>query len=253
MRLLHLLLALSTTATCLACQDDAGPNGPPDAGADAPVVPHASDAPQAADAADAADAAGETGESGDTHEPAEVSPEGPAVVTLLVTPPNASAPPGISVQMRATAVHSDGSSSDVTGRSTWTSSLPLVATIGASGLVVAIMSGQTVISASYQGIPGSTDFTVTTVATTGITIAPVSAAIAQGEARMFTATLGFSNGTSQDITELAEWSIEHPTIATVDNQAGQRGLVQAVAAGQTTLRAMSIGHTGTATIIVTGH
>ena len=115
------------------------------------------------------------------------------------------------------------------------------------------MTGETDISASHQGVVGSTSFTVTTVAITGITIAPASATVAHGETRRFTAILGFSNGTSQDITEMAQWSVEHPTIATVSNQDGQRGLVEAVAAGQTTLRAVAIGHTGTATVTVTGH
>jgi uncharacterized protein YjdB len=199
---------------------------------------------------------GETGEAGDMGEsgsPADASPDGPPVAGLSVTPAGASIVPGGSVQMRAVAIHFDSSTSDVTAQATWSSSRPSVATVSASGLVSALLTGQTDISATYQGVVGSTSFTVTTVATTGITITPASATLAHGETREFTATLGFSNGTSQDITEMAQWSVEHPTIATVSNQDGQRGLVQAVAAGQTTLRAVAIGHTGTATLTVTGH
>jgi hypothetical protein len=259
MRTLGLLMTLSVVAAVTACEDDAGPNTPPDAVADGPAGPDA-----AADMAnaDANEAGGleagqsETGEAGDTGEPgspADAGPDGPPVAGLRITPMGASIVPGGSIQMRAVTFYRDISTSDVTALATWSSSRPSVATVSASGLVSALLPGETDISATYQGVVGSTFFTVTTVATTGITIAPASATLAHGETRRFTAILGFSNGTSLDFTEMAQWSVEHPTIATVSNQDGQRGLVQAVAAGQTTLRAVAIGHTGTATVTVTGH
>jgi uncharacterized protein YjdB len=260
MRKLGFVLVLSVVAAVTACEDDAGPNTPPDAALDGPAVPDAAADTPASD--DANEAGGleagqaETGEArdmGESGSPADAGPDGSPVAVVSITPAGPSIVPGGTFQMRAVAIHVDGSISDVTAQATWSSSRPSVATVSASGLVSALLTGETEISATYQGVVGSTHFTVTTVATTGITIAPASATVAHGETRRFTAILGFSNGTSQDWTEMAQWSIEHPTIATVSNQDGQRGLVEAVAAGQTTLRAVAIGHTGTATVTVTGH
>jgi uncharacterized protein YjdB len=247
MRLLRLLLALMLDVP-VACEDDAGPGGLADATADVLDLREATDA-----------AGGETAETSDTTDtgnaavPTEVAPDGPLLAAVVVTPANPSLVPGGSLQMRARAVYIDASMSEVTSQAAWTSSRPMVATVTATGLVSALMTGETTISATYLGMTSSTSFTVTTVATVGITIAPASATIAHGASSMFTATLAFSNGTSQDITEIAQWSTDDPTIASVSNQPGQRGLVLALAAGQTTLRATVTGHTGTATVIVTGH
>jgi trimeric autotransporter adhesin len=243
-----------------ACEDDAGPAGSRDGPVDVVSAPDAFDSPgdspvavETGDGGAAEAGDGEATEAGDMGLAAEVAPDGPPIATIVVTPANASAPPGGSLQMRAVAVHLDGSTSDVTSQATWASSRLAVATVSASGLVSARTPGNTDISATHQGVDGSTQFTVTTVATVGITIAPASATIGHGETRSFTASLAFADNTSQDVTESVQWSVDDPAIASVSNQSGQRGQVTALAAGQTTLRAMGIGHTGTATLTVTGH
>jgi uncharacterized protein YjdB len=263
MRLLRLLLALMMMAVPVACEDDAGPKGLADATADVPDIREATDAAlgdttetthtaETGGGAETSDSA-ETSDTGAQGAPTEVAPDGPLLAAVVVTPANPSLVPGGSLQMRATAVYIDASTSDVTSQATWTSSRPMVATVSPTGLVSALVTGETTIYATYLGLTGSTSFTATTVGTVGITVTPASASLAHGATRMFTATLAFSNGTSLDITETAQWSIDDPTIASVSNQTGQRGLVQALAAGQTTLRSTITGHTGTATVIVTGH
>ena len=268
-----LLFALGALA---ACEDDAdappaADTGMADAVADAATPRDLADTADTADAAgpiDTADAAeagdavetGEVAEAGDAADATDASDvsdlgfvlpsDGPPVLAVILTPPNPSIIPGRTLTMRATAVHPDGSS-DVTWQATWTSSRPDVARPVGAGLIATFMSGQSTISAEYQGVTGSTNLTVTTVALTGVVVMPASASVARGTTRKFTAHLSFADDTFLEDTENAQWSVDHPAIATVSNQVGQRGLVQALAEGQTTVRAMLAGLTGTATLTVT--
>ena len=63
-------------------------------------------------------------------------------------------------QFTAQATFDDGSLGDVTNAASWTSSSPSVATISSSGFAQAGSTGSTTISASADGIVGSTNLTV---------------------------------------------------------------------------------------------
>lgn len=67
---------------------------------------------------------------------------------------------GSSSQFVATAVTSTGTTSDVSTTATWTSSNTSVATVSATGLVTAVGSGATTISATYSGLSGLDAITV---------------------------------------------------------------------------------------------
>jgi hypothetical protein len=66
----------------------------------------------------------------------------------------ASVAEGATVQLRATAAYSDGSSRDVSAQATWSSTRPSVASVSATGLVSGITAGSSDVSASYQGQTG---------------------------------------------------------------------------------------------------
>jgi hypothetical protein len=87
--------------------------------------------------------------------PDEVQPPGPtpAPVTVgsLKIEGGASLAEGQTLQLKAAAQMSDGSSRDVSSQAVWQSSQPSVATVSSSGLVTALASGSADISASYQG------------------------------------------------------------------------------------------------------
>ena len=90
---------------------------------------------------------------------------GPTAITLesvTVTPSNPTITPTGTQQFVATALYSDGSTPIVTNLSTWTSSNTAVATINSSGLATAVGSGTTTITATFNGVPGSTTLTVST-------------------------------------------------------------------------------------------
>ena len=64
-------------------------------------------------------------------------------------------------QLTATLVLADGSTRDVTDTATWTSSDESVATVDSSGLVTAVAEGTATITATTQGLSGTSEITVT--------------------------------------------------------------------------------------------
>ena len=85
----------------------------------------------------------------------------PVLVSIAVTPANPSGPVGATQQFTATGTYSDGTSHNVTTSVTWSSSNTGVASIGSSGLATAVAVGTTTITASSEGISGSTTLTIT--------------------------------------------------------------------------------------------
>jgi hypothetical protein len=87
------------------------------------------------------------------------------LVSIAVTPANASIAVGSTQQFTATGTYSDGSTQTLTSTATWSSSAPGVATIsnasGLQGLATAAGVGTTTIEAASGAINGSTTLTVT--------------------------------------------------------------------------------------------
>ena len=73
----------------------------------------------------------------------------PVPVSLIVTPGNATVSAGAQLQLAATLFYSDGSSMDVTGAVTWSSSNPALATVSNTGLVVSLAAGFSLIEATW--------------------------------------------------------------------------------------------------------
>jgi hypothetical protein len=83
------------------------------------------------------------------------------LVSITVSPGNASIVPATTQQFTATATYTSGLTNDVTGSVLWSSSSPAVATIAASGgLATSQANGQTVITASLGSIGGSVNLAV---------------------------------------------------------------------------------------------
>ncbi len=89
----------------------------------------------------------------------------PVLVSIAVTPANASLSPGSTQQFTATGTYSDGSTQILTSTATWSSSATATATIsnvsGSQGLATAVAPGNTTITATSGAINGSTTLTVT--------------------------------------------------------------------------------------------
>lgn len=80
--------------------------------------------------------------------------------TLNITPPSATLSSGQRQQFTATGVRSDSTTADLTTRASWSSSNASVATIDASGLAVAVGSGTTTITATFENLVQSAQLTV---------------------------------------------------------------------------------------------
>jgi hypothetical protein len=83
-----------------------------------------------------------------------------ALQSIAVAPADPAVTKGGTQQFNATGTFSDGSSQDLTGRVAWASANIAVATISGTGLASALSPGSSAISASLDGVTGSTVLTV---------------------------------------------------------------------------------------------
>ncbi len=186
-----------------------------------------------------------------------------AVVTsIAVAPINPTLPLGAARRFLATAIFSDNTSKDVTTQATWTSSDPAVAEVTSSsgkdakinGRVKALSPGQATITASYQGVSGTSLVTVSSAELVSITVYPVGLTVPVGSTGRLTATAILSDNTSINITNQATWTSSDPSVAQVITSSGKGNLPgQAVALspGTVTIMASLKGITGSAEFTVT--
>ena len=168
----------------------------------------------------------------------------PAVLlSIAVTPANASAALGTTEQYMAVGTYSDGSTLDLTTTATWSSSATAVATIsnimGTVGLANPAAVGTTNITASLGSVSGSTGLTVTPAILTTIVVTPALPSIPLGTTQQFTATGTFADGSTQNLTGTVTWSSSGTDIATIGGATGTQGLATSVAVGTTTIAATS--------------
>ncbi len=85
-----------------------------------------------------------------------------------------------------------------------------------------------------------------------VSVTPSLSSIAAGETVALTATLYYTDGSSADVTEDAEWVSGNTAVATVTNSAPARGVVSGVSTGGTTITATFAGFSGSAAVNVAG-
>jgi len=170
----------------------------------------------------------------------------PALLSITVSPSQATLPVGESEQLTATGNFSDGSVQNLTESATWTSSGSAVASVSAAGIAVANAIGSVLITASYGSMTGSASLTVRSPAVVALNIVPASLSISMGTSRQLHVVASLSNGTSPDVTGNVAWSSSQSGIATVT----QQGTVTGVGKGASQLSATYQGVTATATVAV---
>jgi len=118
------------------------------------------------------------------------------LISIAVTPVNASVVAGNAEQYTAMGTYSDSSTKDITSSSgtIWSSSNQAVATVAAAGAAQAVAAGTTTISAASGSVSGSTTLTVTAAVKISVSIAPQNPSVVSGATLQFTATVtGTSN------------------------------------------------------------
>ncbi len=139
---------------------------------------------------------------------------------------------GSSVQFKAQAVLSDGSTLDVSNQAAWVSSDQTKVTIDTQGLATGVAVGTSTITASVNGVTSAgTILTVTNAIIGQIQITPPILTLAKGTKGKLTAIATYSDGTTQDISNLVAWNSSDIGVATV-NLSGE---VTAVTIGNATL------------------
>jgi hypothetical protein len=164
--------------------------------------------------------------------------------SITVTPANPTAPLGDAdssdpygatnntLQFTATANYADGTTPNVTTLATWTSGTPAVATIGgATGLATLLTANTSTITATYAGVSGNTLLTVSPAVlesialclgaypgtSCGTSTTSVGATLGLNATQQFSAVGSYSDGSTQDLTNLATWTAANPQEVTVSS------------------------------------
>lgn len=146
----------------------------------------------------------------------------------------------------AIAIVRDAKGNTLTGRTiSWSSSSPSVASVSASGAVVAIAAGTTNISATVEGLTGMATLTVLPTPVATVSIQLTQSTVAPGRSTTVTATARDATGavlTGRQIT----YSSSLPSVAVVS----VNGIVQTIALGTATITATSEGRSASALLTV---
>jgi hypothetical protein len=169
----------------------------------------------------------------------------PPPVSITVSPSSPSISVGGFEQFTATAAYPDGSSQDVTALAAWSSSTPGVASVNASGGATGAAAGSTTITASYAGLSGSSTLVVSGPVLVSIAVGPASPSVAMGGSLQLSATGIYSDGSTADVTGLAQWTSSAPGVAAVGAQGVLTGLLPGTVAITATLGSISGSATAT--------
>ena len=132
---------------------------------------------------------------------------------------------------------------------TWASAEPSVARISVAflsrGLATAVAEGTTSISASFAGLTGATVLLVTPAALQAIVIQPANPSVSAGGTVRFIAVGVYADNSTAYLTSEVTWGSASPSVATISNASGSKGLATTLAAGTSSISALFAGVTGT--------
>ncbi|MBV8135743.1 MAG: Ig-like domain-containing protein [Deltaproteobacteria bacterium] len=171
--------------------------------------------------------------------------------SIAITPASPLVDVGASAPLIATGTFSDGTTEELTDSVSWTSSSSGVADIsdkaGTKGLLTGVAVGTATITATQEGVSGTTTATVTAVTLVSIAVTPSNPTIAQGETLQLIATAHYSNGTMQDMTSSVTWNSSSSGVASVSST----GLVSGLTTGSSDITAQQPGGlSGSTTVMV---
>jgi uncharacterized protein YjdB len=118
--------------------------------------------------------------------------------------------------MTATGSYDDGSTKNISGSATWTTSDNGVATVSSTGLLTGVAVGTATITASSAAISGTTTATIQVAGLQSITLDPTGTSIKQGATQQFHATGHLQDGTTLDISDSVTWTSSNTDVATID-------------------------------------
>jgi hypothetical protein len=191
-----------------------------------------------------------TAQTGSVSATASLIVESAALTSIQVTPQNSTIPTTVAVLFSATGTFANGDTQTLTTAVTWTSSTSSIATIsnsqGSNGQATGLHPGSTIISAVFGGQVGAASLTVTSATLTSLAVAPSSASIGVGSSQPFTATGTFSDGSTANVSLLANWTSTSVAVATVNSH----GVASGLSSGTSTIAASFDGVNANAVLTV---
>jgi hypothetical protein len=199
---------------------------------------------------------------------ATVNVSAATVGSISIAPTSLSLAPGGAGGLHATGTLSDGSTQNLTTLGTWSSSNTAVATVsnasGSNGIVTGVGAGTATITFTYEGVTATVMVTVSGAMLTNVIISPANPEVmlrtggggpggGRSQTLQLDATALFSDGSTQNVTALATWSISNPTgttVATISNQSPTQGEATIDAVGTCTVSVTYSGMTGATTLTV---
>ncbi|MGB9436239.1 MAG: Ig-like domain-containing protein, partial [Candidatus Acidiferrum sp.] len=158
-----------------------------------------------------------------------------ALVSVSISPANASIALGTNETFTATGSYTDGTTQNLTSAVTWSAAPDPsgAATFPASSsIATATAEGVVTITATpASGPAGTTTLTITAPILTSIAVTPASAQIYQGASQQFTATGTFSDGSTQNLTSTVTWGTSNGAVATISTSGATAGLASGVGGG----------------------
>jgi 6-phosphogluconolactonase (cycloisomerase 2 family) len=181
------------------------------------------------------------------------------VTAITVTPANPKLAKGRAQAFTATATWQDGSTLDMSTDVTWTSVNASAASVSAAGIATANGVGTTTITATLTGgltvsggpISGSTSLTITAPTLESVAVTPANPALELGANQSFVATGTLTDGTTQDLTEVATWASSEAAVLRINNTAGWVGVGNTRGPGEASVTATMGSITGTTVATVT--
>jgi trimeric autotransporter adhesin len=159
----------------------------------------------------------------------------------------------------AIGTFADGSRQDLTSSAQWSSGSAAVATISndpgipgyvigvtGQGVVTGLAAGTVKITATAGGVSGVASVIVTAATPQFMTVTPADASLTLGLAQSFTATVTFSDSTTQIATPYVQWTTSDPAIAVVT----RGGIAFSTGKGTANISASLDGFSGYTTLTV---
>jgi hypothetical protein len=175
----------------------------------------------------------------------------PLLQSIEISPANPSVPKGVNQQFTATGVYSDHSTANLTNEVTWASANAATSAIsnapGSIGVARALAVGTSSISATFEGVTGTTTLNVSPAVLQSIWISPASPSTLEGTTDQLTASGTYSDGSTQNLTSLVSWTSGSPSVATVS----PKGLASGITPGASSITASYQGVTGKYSLAVT--
>ncbi|KAA1290303.1 hypothetical protein C4X99_07795 [Leptospira interrogans serovar Geyaweera] len=158
------------------------------------------------------------------------------IASIEVTPNNFFLIKGLSHPFKAIGIYTDNTKTDITKQVSWSSSDPNVASIdntfSLAGSATAIDDGKTNITATLSdSMSASTTLYVTSAVLIDIEVKPSIFVLSEGLTLQLTATGIYSDYSTHDLTQVVQWTSSNPSNIAIENTAGKKGKVTALAFG----------------------